>query len=69
MSLIPENKSKSVVTKLPIINLHATNPTALYSLLLFLEKQYQKLGNDTPAVTFKQQLYIKVYEIVTLKKI
>ena len=53
---------------LPITNLHATDLTALYSLLLFLEKQSQKLGNDTPVVTFDQQLYIKAYETVASKK-
>ena len=63
-----ENKAKSVVSMLPIINLHATDPTALSSLLLFLEKQSQKLGNDTPVVTFGQQLYIKAYEIAASKK-
>ena len=53
---------------LPIINLHATDPIALSSLLLFLEKQSQKLGNDILVVTFDQQLYIKAYETVASKK-
>ena len=64
-----ENKAKSAVSMLPIINLHDTDPTALYLLLLFLEKQSQKLGNDTPVVVFDQQLYIKAYEIAASKKI
>ena len=63
-----ENKTISVVSMLPIINLHATDPIALSSLLLFLEKQSQKLGNDILVVTFDQQLYIKAYETVALKK-
>ena len=63
-----KSKAKSVVSMLPITNLHATYLTALYPLLLFLEKQSQKLGKDTPVVTFDQQLYIKAYEIVASKK-
>ena len=63
-----ENKGKSIASTLPIINFHATDPTALYSLLLFLEKQSQKLGNDTPVLIFDQQLYIKDCEIVASKK-
>ena len=63
-----ENKTISVVSMLPIINLHATDPIALSSLLLFLEKQSQKLGNDILVVTFDQQLYIKAYETVASKK-
>ena len=63
-----ENKTISVVSMLPIINLHATDPIALSSLLLFLEKQSQKLGNDVLVVTFDQQLYIKAYETVASRK-
>ena len=63
-----ENKTISVVSMLPIINLHATDPIALSSLLLFLEKQSQKLGNNILVVTFDQQLYIKAYETVASKK-
>lgn len=43
---------------LPITNLHACNCI----------KQSQKLGNSIPVGTFNQQLYIKAYEIVPLKK-
>ena len=53
---------------LPIIGLHATDPAALYSLLLFLEQQSSKLNMETPVVTFDQQLYVKAYEIVFLNR-
>ena len=65
---VVETCSKSIVSMLPIIDLHATDPTALYSLLLFLDEQSRKLGTGTPVVTFDQQLYIKAYEIVSSKQ-
>ena len=69
MSLINKTKtqSKSHVMMLPIIDLHATDMTALYSLLLFIEKQCKTL-KEIPCVTFDQQLYVKAYEIVEAKK-
>ena len=60
---------KSRVTMLPIIDLHATDPTAIYSLLLYLINQSKKLKIKIPCVTFDQQLYIKAYEIVASKKL
>ena len=60
---------KSRVSMLPIIDLHATDPTALYSLLLFLKEQCKKLNIKVPCITFDQQLYIKAYEIVQSKKL
>ncbi|XP_066929545.1 uncharacterized protein [Clytia hemisphaerica] len=59
---------ESHVTMLPIIDLHATDPSALYSLLLYLIDQSTKLNIQVPCVTFDQQLYIKAYEIVASKK-
>ena len=59
---------KSHISMLPIIDLHATDPTALYSLLLFLSEQCTKLKIKIPCVTFDQQLYIKAYEIVSSKE-
>lgn len=52
---------------LPIIDLHATDMTALYSLLSFVEKQCSEL-HELPCVTFDQQLYVKAYEIVCAKE-
>ena len=59
---------KSHISMLPIIDLHATDPTALYSLLLFVSEQCTKLNIKVPCVTFDQQLYIKAFEIVSSKR-
>ena len=59
---------KSYVSMLPIIDLHATDTTALYWLLSFLEEQCKKLNVPMAYVTFDQQLYIKAYEIVSSEK-
>ena len=58
---------KSRLSMLPIIDIDATDPTALYSLLLFLKEQCKKLKIKVPCITFEQQLYIKAYEIVQSK--
>ena len=55
---------KSRLSMLPIIDIDATDSTALYSLLLFLKEQCKKLNIKVPCITFDQQLYIKAYEIV-----
>ena len=55
---------KSVVTMLPVINLSATNMTALHSLLCFVVEQGEKNKLLTPSITFDQPLYVKAYEIV-----
>lgn len=57
------------LSMLPIIDLSATDPTALYSLLLFLKEQCKKLNIKVPCITFDQQLYIKAYEIVQWKRL
>ena len=50
---------------LPIINLHATDMNALYSLLSFISDQCRKRNVvNPPAVTFDQPLYVKACEIV-----
>ena len=58
-------QSKFYVTMLPIIDLNATDLTALYSLLLFVEKQSKNLNVAPPCVTFDQQLHVKAY-LVTI---
>ena len=57
--------TKSVITMLPVINLHATDTTALYSLLSFVTDQSSKLNVPTPSITFDQPLYVKDYNIVS----
>ena len=55
---------KSVVTMLPVINLSATNMTALHSLLCLVVEQSKNNKLPTPSITFDQPLYVKAYEIV-----
>ena len=50
---------KSVVTMLPVINLSATNMTALHSLLCFVVEQSKNNKLPTPSITFDQPLYVK----------
>ena len=57
--------TKSVITMVPVINLHATGTTALYSLLSFLTDQSSKRNVPIPSITFDQLLYVKVYNIVS----
>lgn len=70
MSLVSESggQTKSHVTTLPIIDLHATDMTALYSLLRYVENQCSNL-NKIPCITFDQQLYVKAMEIAEAKNI
>ena len=59
---------ESHISLLPIIDLHANDPSALYSLLLFVTEQCKILDVDMPRVTFDQQLYGKAFEIVSSMK-
>ena len=59
---------ESHISLLSIINLHATDLSALYSLLLFVTEQCKILNIDMPCVTFDQQLYVKAFEIVSSMK-
>ena len=56
---------KSVITVLPVINLHATDTTVLYSFLSFVTDKSSKLNVPTPSITFDQPLYVKAYNIVS----
>ena len=53
MSLItkPQEFSEFNISMLPIIDLHATDPTVMHSLLLFVEKQCKKWNLEIPCVT------------------
>ena len=59
---------ESYISLLPIIDLHATDSSALYSLLSFVTEQGKILNADMPCVTFDQQLYVKALEIVSSMK-
>ena len=60
---------KSVVTMLLVINLSATNMTALHSLLCFVVEQSKNNKLPTPSLTFEQPLYVKAYKIAMSNKI
>ena len=53
---------------LPILNLPATDMTALHSLLCFVVESCANINLPTPTVTFNQLFYVKAYEIVSTKK-
>ena len=59
-----EPKSSSIVTMLPIIDLNASDPNSLFSLLSFIVEQCHKYNIPETAVTFDQPLFIKAFEIV-----
>ena len=59
---------ESYISLLPIIDLHATDPSALYSLLLFVTEHCKILNVDIPCDTLDQQLYVKVFEIMSSMK-
>ena len=57
--------TKSVITMLPVINLHTTDTTALYSLLSFVTDQSSKLNVPSPSTIFDQPFYVKAFNIVS----
>ena len=59
----------SIIKMLPIIDLKPTDPTCIYSTLLFVIDQAAKLGIDTPSITFDQHLWIVALEIVLEKSL
>ena len=59
---------KSVVKMLPVINLSATNMTALHSLLCFVVEQSKNSKLPTHSITSDQPLYVKTYEIAMSNK-
>ena len=59
----------STIKMLPIIDLKPTDPTCIYSTLLFVIDQAAKLGIDTPSITFDQHLWIIALEIVLEKSL
>ena len=56
--------SKSDVHLLPIIDLNASDPTCIYSTLLYIESQAKKLNIMTPCITFDQSLRVKAMDII-----
>ena len=60
---------KSDIILLPIIDLQSTNLTCIYSTLLFIQNQADKLNILTPAITFDQPLMFKASRIKAEKKL
>ena len=60
---------KSLIIMLPIINLPATDMTALLSLLGFVKKHCTKLSISTPTKIFDQPLHVKAYKIAPARKV
>ena len=60
---------KSTITMLPIIDLHPSDLTCIYSTLLFVINQSRRLNVVTPSITFDQPLWEKATEIVVEKSL
>ena len=59
----------ATITLLPIIDLHPSNYTCIYSTLLFVIDQFKKLNIVTPSITFHQPLWLKPTKIVFEKSL
>ncbi|KAJ8043553.1 hypothetical protein HOLleu_10691 [Holothuria leucospilota] len=62
-----QHTSKANITFLPLIDLKPSNPTCIYSTMLFVINQAHTLNIPTPVLTFDQPLWLKAYEIATSK--
>ena len=54
---------KTAITFLPLIDLQPSDPTCIYSTMLFVSKQ-AKMYNFTPVLTFDQPLWWKANTIL-----
>ena len=54
---------KSHITLLQTVDLSASNPTVIYSVVQFICKQAAKWNIGAPCITFDQPLYIKTFKI------
>ena len=62
------NQNTSSVIMMPLIDLQSSNPTCIYSTLLFIKDPAHKLQIKTPCVTFDQPLWAKATPIVEEQK-
>ena len=69
MSNSGEYPGKSTVTFLPIFDLDPNNMSFIYSTILFVVSQAERLGIKTPVLTFDQPLWIKAIEIARAKSL
>ena len=59
--------SKSEVLLLPIIDLNPSDESCVYSTLVYIQSQAEKLNIPTPCITFDQPLWLKAMEIIRAK--
>ena len=60
---------KSEVILLPIIDLNPSDETCVYSTLLYIQSQAERLNIPTPCITFDQPLWPKAVEIIKAKSL
>ncbi|CAB4000917.1 Hypothetical predicted protein [Paramuricea clavata] len=58
---------KSEVLLLPIIDLNPSDESCIYSTLVYIEDQAEKLDIPTPCITFDQPLWLKATDIIKAK--
>ena len=63
-SAITSQKSASTITFLPVIDLSPSDESCIYSTLLFIISQAEKLKVQIPSVTFDQPLWLKAFDII-----
>ena len=69
MSNSGEYPGKSTVTFQPSIDLDPNVISCIYSTILFVVSQAERLGIKTPVLTFDQPLWIKAIEIAQAKSL
>ncbi|KAF4527646.1 hypothetical protein B566_EDAN010870, partial [Ephemera danica] len=68
MQIVTKNQIEYDTSKilfLPFINLSATDPHAIYTALIFAERQCKNLNQSSCFVTFDQPLFVKAMDITT----
>ena len=58
---------KSEVLLLPIIDLNPSDESCIYSTLVYIQNQAEKLDIPTPCITFDQPLWLKATDIIKAK--
>ncbi len=58
---------RSKILLLPIIDLNPSDETCVYSTLLYIQGQAERLNIPTPCITFDQPLWLKAVEIIKAK--
>ncbi len=61
------SSTKSEVLLLPIIDLNPSDETCIYSTLIYIQRQAERLNIPTPCITFDQPLWLKAVEIIKAK--